>query len=99
MPFFDRAALCTWKVLPTGVYSDDCETGKAYALEFLNSCDGTVGWTTLLAQITRDMILVGPDTKFANGEPSTNGIVVGFMGTIGKALAAIASIALSNDAF
>ena len=60
MPFFNRKTRCTWDVKPTGDYFADCETGKAYALEFLKSCDGTVGWTSLLPQIASDMISAGP---------------------------------------
>jgi hypothetical protein len=35
------------------------------------------------------MICAGMDQKFANGAPMTNGIVIGFTATIGKALAPI----------
>lgn len=91
LPFFNSAARCTWDVAPTGNYSDDCETGKAYAIEFLKSCDGTVGWSTLLAQIVADMIRAGPDGTWSDGRGRLNGVVIGFMGTIGKQLCMLAS--------
>jgi hypothetical protein len=87
LPFFDRKRLSTWAVQPSGNYSADCELGEKYAVEFLNSCDGTLGWSALLPAIVADMICRGPDGVFPNGHPKTNGVVIGFMGTIGKALA------------
>lgn len=88
MPFFNRKTRCTWDVKPTGDYFADCETGKAYALEFLKSCDGTVGWTSLLPQIASDMISAGPqEPPLPGGFQNPGGIVIGFMGVIGKALA------------
>jgi len=57
----------------------DLETGHAFAIEFLKSCDGTWGWAALVRWIVLDMIKAGPET---------NGIIVGFMGVIGDALAA-----------
>ena len=69
---------------PTGNYWDDCETGKIYAVEFLKSCDGTVGWSSLLTQIVADMIRAGPDGSWSDGGVRLNGVVVGFMSTIGK---------------
>jgi hypothetical protein len=77
MPFFNRKKRCTWDISPTGNYAADCETGKAFAIEFLKSCDKTNGWASLMASITSDMIRAG-------GERS--GIVVGFMSVIGRAL-------------
>jgi hypothetical protein len=74
-------------VQPSGDYSADCELGEKYALEFLNSRDGTAGWASLLPQIVAEMIGRGPDGVFPDGHPRTNGVVIGFMGTIGKALA------------
>jgi len=41
-----------------------------------------------LQNIVADMIRAGPDGAFANGYPKINGVVIGFMGTIGKALTA-----------
>ena len=88
LPFFDAKRLSTWAVEPTGDYSADVETGRAYAIEFLQSNDGTDGWTTLLTQIVCDMIGAGPSGHWADGKAKTNGVVVGFMHTIGKALCA-----------
>jgi hypothetical protein len=78
MPFFNKKKLCTWDVKPTGAYGADCETGRAFAIEFLQSCDKTYGWASLLPAIVTDMIEAG-DTR-------NRGIVVGFMGLIGSAL-------------
>lgn len=89
LPFFNRDKLCTWDVTPSGDYSDDCKTGRAYAVKFLKSCDGTFGWSSLLAQICAAMIRAGPIGTYANGEPKAGGIVIGFMSTIGQALCAI----------
>ena len=57
LPFFNRDKLCTWDVTPSGDYSDDCKTGTAYAVEFLKSCDGTFGWSSLLAQIVAEIVV------------------------------------------
>jgi hypothetical protein len=97
MPFFDRASLCTWKVQPTGNYSNDCVTGRVYALEFLRSCDGSAGWSTLLAQIASDMVRDGPYGTYPNGEPKMSGIVIGFMCTIGRALVQTRSLCESRS--
>ena len=80
VPFFNRKERCTWDVAPTGNYTADCETGHAFAIEFLKSCDGTWGWAALARWIVLDMIKAGPET---------NGIIVGFMGVIGEALATV----------
>jgi hypothetical protein len=63
LPFFNAKARCTWDVKPTGNYSEDCETGHAYAVEFLKSCDGTIGWSTLLE---RDAFRLGHILRFGN---------------------------------
>jgi hypothetical protein len=76
LPFFERKSRCTWKVEPTGNYSEDHETGEAYAIKFLRSCGGTIGWSKLLPQIVGDIIQAG----------QPNGVVIGFMPTIGNAL-------------
>jgi hypothetical protein len=67
------------------------EPGKRYAVEFLKSCDGTVGWSSLLASITADMIRAGTDGVFPDGHPRVNGTVLGFMNTIGRAVCSWAS--------
>lgn len=92
LPFFNSDALCTWDVKPSGDYGRDCETGNAYAIEFLRNCDSTVGWSGLLSQIAADMIRAGPSGVFADGHPRINGVVVGFMGAIGRALAEAAPV-------
>jgi hypothetical protein len=89
LPFFNAKAStgpCTWDVTPTGDYAADCEIGHSYAVEFLRSCDGTVGWSSLLACITADMIRAGTDGVSPDGHPRVNGTVVGFMSTIGREL-------------
>jgi len=86
LPFFAAEIHSTWAVKPTGDYSKDCETGRAYAIAFLESCDGTYGWCSLLPQIVADMIRAGPCGTTANGEPKVSGIVIGFMGEIGRHL-------------
>jgi len=89
LPFFHAKRRCTWDVAPTGDYAADCKTGSAYAVEFLKSCDGTVGWSCLLSNIVTDIIGAGPSGVWPDGGTRTNGIVIGFMGTIGRALCAI----------
>jgi hypothetical protein len=86
LPFFNAKERCTWDVKPTGNYAADCDTGRDYAFEFLNSCDRTNGWASLLQHIVVDMIGAGLTGRWADGGPRSNGIVIGFMGTIGKAL-------------
>jgi hypothetical protein len=91
LPFFNAEALCTWDVTPTGNYGDDCETGEAYAVEFLKSCDGTVGWSSLLTDIVKDMIGAGRAGTWPDGGVRINGVVVGFMSRIGRELCFSAS--------
>jgi hypothetical protein len=86
LPFFNRDKLSRWDVTPSGNYGADCETGERYAVELLKTYDGSVGWSSLLGQIVADMIRAGPTGTFANGEPKVNGIVIGFMSIIGRAL-------------
>ncbi len=88
LPFFDAERRSTWEVRPTGSYSADYETGRAYAVKFLESCDGTVGWSSLLANVVADMIGAGAGT-WPDGSARINGVVVGFMQTIGRQLAAV----------
>jgi hypothetical protein len=87
MPFFNRKERCTWDVTPTGDYTVDCETGQAFAIEFLKSSDKSCGWASLMQQIVADMIRAGPNGAFPGGRPMVNGVVVGFMGVIGGAVA------------
>jgi hypothetical protein len=78
LPFLNRKRRCMWDVTPTGAYTADCETGEAFGIEFLKTCDGTYGWVAFVRWVVLDMIRAGPET---------NGIIVGFMGVIGQALA------------
>ena len=86
IPAVGASAFC-WDAAPTGNFTADCETGRAFAIEFLKSCDGTVGWASLMGKIVTDMIdadtIVG---RWPDGRPKSNGIVIGFMGVIGSAL-------------
>jgi hypothetical protein len=87
MPFFNRKRRCSWDAAPTGNYTADCETGRAFAIEFLKSCDGSVGWASLMGQIVTDMINAGTIVgRWPNGRPKSNGIVIGFMSVIGSAV-------------
>jgi hypothetical protein len=85
-------------VKPTGDYTAGCEKGQHYAVEFMESCDGTIGWSSLLPQIVADMIRAGPTGAFPDGYPKTNGIVIGFMGVIGRAMCASISYACNIEA-
>jgi hypothetical protein len=87
LPFFKLKTRSLWDVKPTGDYGKDCETGKAYAIEFLNSCDGTACWAHLLPQMVGDMIRAGPVNKDASGGSYPGGIIVAFMLEIGFQLA------------
>lgn len=83
MPFFDRKARSSWSVVPTGDYSADVKTGREYGRLFVQSCDMTVGWQTLLASIVGDMVRAGPMTAcWSDGRPKNNGIITGFMGVV-----------------
>jgi hypothetical protein len=78
LPFFDREQVSVWSVEGSGDYWADCDTGHRYAIEFLQSYDGTAGWGTLLSQIVGDMIRAGPCGTFPDGHPKINGVVIGF---------------------
>lgn len=88
LPFFDaNSSSPCWAVAPTGKYAEDCDTGAAYAIAFLRSCDGTYGWGSLMASIVTSMISAGRAGPWhADGRKKNNGIVVGFMSAIGSAL-------------
>jgi hypothetical protein len=89
LPFFDRERLLTWAVEPTGRYVEDCETGRAFAIEFLKSDDGTFGWATLLSRIVNGMIRAGPGKElWGDGRPKSNGLVIGFMSVLSDVLCA-----------
>jgi len=85
LPFFNAGELSTWDVEPTGDYVADYETGRGYAVEFMKSCDGSVGWSTLLGRIVADMIRAGPSGTFLDGHLKVSGVVIGFMRAIGEA--------------
>lgn len=90
LPFFDRTAPMKnkapwtdkrwWSVKGSGNYSEDCERGREYAQAFLQSCDGTVGWSTLLSSIVIGMI--GDHRRSLKHK----GLVVGFTSEISRAL-------------
>src|ERR1700694_6278346 len=86
IPFFNRKRHCSWDVIPTGDYSADCDTGAAFAIEFLKSCDKTCGWASLMQTIVADMIRAGTAGARPDGTLGVNGIVIGFMSMIGRAL-------------
>jgi hypothetical protein len=66
------------------------QKGRAYALEFLGSCDGSYGWNTLLGCIVTDMTAQGPVRgHWPDGGVKADGIIVGFMAVIAKASAVI----------
>jgi hypothetical protein len=85
LPFFNAKAHSTWHIEPIGDFKTDRETGRRYAIEFLQSCDGTVGWVTLLPQIVSDMVCAGASGTYADGHPKVNNVVMGFMAVIGRA--------------
>lgn len=93
LPFFNAEKLSTWDVAPTGDYTADCKTGRDYAAEFLRSCDGSVGWSTLLGSIVADMIRAGPSGTFPDGHLRVSGVVTGYMRTIGEAAGAYVQLA------
>ena len=95
MPFFDAKNMTNrfWNIKPTGDYATDCMLGEHYAVRFLNSCDGTVGWAHVLACIVHDMIQRGPERIRKNGSGAPGGVVIGFMGTVSK----IVALALAAD--
>ena len=85
MPFFESrkgGGINAWNVEPSGNYSEDIATGEAYAMQFLKSFDGSYGWHALLPAIVSDMIGAGAKGKYANGQPKTDGVVLGFMSVI-----------------
>ena len=88
LPFFDAKSRSSWTIRATGNYSADYAMGQEYALAFLESNDGTVGWRTLLAQIVKDMIGAGPCGRYPSGAPKVDCVVIGFMNTLGSALIA-----------
>lgn len=88
LPFFNLKKRSFWEVNPTGNYETDCVTGKMYATQFLQSCDGTDSWAHLPVHIVADMIRAGFADKDALGKPRADGIVVAFMLTLGFDIAA-----------
>jgi hypothetical protein len=79
LPFMDRETRSCWAVHPSGHYDYDCAQGGGLAIRFLKSCDGSVGWSTLLGQIVMDMIRAGDDKQ-------SKGLIIGFMSVISRAL-------------
>jgi len=97
LPFFNSKTGCMWDVQPTGNYSADCETGHAYAIAFLKTADGSYGWNSLLGGIVTDMIQAGSHSVSEDGHPHFNGVVSGFMSTIGRLVNAVASRVTAED--
>ena len=81
-----NAAVLTWDVVPTG----DSETGKRYAIEFLSSCDGSLGWMFLMPSIVSNMMGAGTD-RWPDGAATRQRHSDGFMDVMGRALCAVAS--------
>jgi hypothetical protein len=86
LPFFDRETRNTWAVHPSGDYTADCETGRKYARAFLQSCDGTVGWSCLFRAILKGMVKAGPAGVWPDGDIKLDGTAVGFLGVVGTVL-------------
>ena len=97
LPFFNADTLNTWAVQASGDYEADIVTGRHYAIEFLKTADGTVGWTSLLPAIVADMIRAGPSGTWGDGSPKVNGVVVGFMGVISKAVTVLCMVTPMPD--
>jgi hypothetical protein len=103
LPFFKKGrgkvATSWWNVTPTGNYSADLETGKAYARAFMPMLSFNAGASDLAA-IVSDMAKAGRDP--ANNPKDWRGIdavALGFMLEIGGSLqAAMASIAIAATA-
>jgi len=67
-----------WAVSPSGNYDADCQTGARLAHAYITLlCEGKGGWAILMSAV-QDMI----------AKNDNNGLVVGFMGVISRALAA-----------
>jgi hypothetical protein len=75
-----------WAVKPTGDYAVDYQTGKEFAFQFLESNDRTYGWTTMLTEVVGDMIRADEGEKWRDGRTKMNGVVIGFLNTLGKLL-------------
>ena len=83
----------TWSVQSTESYMSDYALGRAFAREFLASCDSSDGWCPLLSWITADMIRAGTGGEADGLEvPEVNGIVLGFVREIGDLLAVACTI-------
>lgn len=68
-----------WAVAPTGKYGADCDRGTKFAhafLSYLIKSGSPVGDNTMLSDITKDIA----------EKNDRSGLVIGFMGTIGRAL-------------
>jgi hypothetical protein len=100
LPFFKKGrgkvATSWWNVTPSGNYSANLETGKAYARAFMPMLSFNAGAADLAA-IVSDMAKAGRDP--ANNPKDWRGIdaiALGFMMEIGGSLqAAMASIAIA----
>ena len=103
LPFFKKGrgkvAQSYWNVTPSGGYSADLETGKAYARAFMPMLRFNAGVSDLAA-IVSDMAKAGRDA--ANNPKDWRGVdavALGFMMEIGTSLqASMISIALAATA-
>lgn len=86
LPIFNHRKRCAWNVKPSGDYAKDCRKGHALGLRFLETCDGSLGWASVMGPIIGDMIRRGPSGYRKDGTPQIDGMVIGFALAIGEAL-------------
>ena len=88
LPFLDKAQRLCWNAKPSQDRSADFDRGRGFARQFLASCDGTVGWETLLGQIVCDMVRMGPAVQWKDGGVNCGSVVGGFFREISRHLIA-----------
>lgn len=54
-PIGDQWPRCFWHVNPTGDHAEDCNTGRQYALVYLDFEENDVGGSGVLNMIVKDM--------------------------------------------
>ena len=87
LPFFNKRTKSCWDPKHTGDYAKDCETGEDLGRQFLQTADGTSCWANIIGWIVADMIRAGADRpRRGRTWRPINGVVVGFMATIGRVL-------------
>ena len=76
-----------WNITATGQYSQDCETGRELAREYLAYIGQypTVGNATLLGCIVRDMV------KRVDDSGRLSGVEIGFLAEINRAAMTLAA--------